>query len=120
MYEDLLAIPVVRCRKTEKDFACGDFTTTVEAYISASGRAIQVGFHSYPLVMTLPSDEECSGSVVKILNLRLRGLKFETHRRHCVVFFSNTFTGSTQEDRKWSRHDYMMLLQFQCGFDILS
>ena len=44
IYEELLAIPVVRGRKTEKEkFAGGDFTTTVEAYISASGRAIQVG-----------------------------------------------------------------------------
>ncbi|XP_071078966.1 bifunctional glutamate/proline--tRNA ligase-like [Haliotis cracherodii] len=44
VYEDLLAIPVVRGRKTEKEkFAGGDFTTTVEAYISASGRAIQGG-----------------------------------------------------------------------------
>lgn len=43
VYEYLLAIPVVRGRKTEKEkFAGGDFTTTVEAYISASGRAIQV------------------------------------------------------------------------------
>ena len=43
VYEDLLAIPVVKGRKTEKEkFAGGDFTTTVEAYISASGRAIQV------------------------------------------------------------------------------
>jgi len=42
VYEDLLAIPVVRGRKTEKEkFAGGDFTTTVEAFISASGRAIQ-------------------------------------------------------------------------------
>lgn len=44
VYEEMLAIPVVRGRKTEKEkFAGGDFTTTVEAYISASGRAIQVG-----------------------------------------------------------------------------
>ncbi|XP_053693447.1 bifunctional glutamate/proline--tRNA ligase [Sabethes cyaneus] len=42
VYTDLLAIPVVRGRKTEKEkFAGGDYTTTVEAYISASGRAIQ-------------------------------------------------------------------------------
>ncbi|KFQ41391.1 Bifunctional glutamate/proline--tRNA ligase, partial [Nestor notabilis] len=42
VYEDLLAIPVVKGRKTEKEkFAGGDFTTTVEAFISASGRAIQ-------------------------------------------------------------------------------
>ncbi|XP_063299887.1 bifunctional glutamate/proline--tRNA ligase isoform X2 [Pelobates fuscus] len=42
VYEDLLAIPVVRGKKTEKEkFAGGDYTTTVEAFISASGRAIQ-------------------------------------------------------------------------------
>lgn len=42
VYTDLLAIPVIKGRKTEKEkFAGGDFTTTVEAFISASGRAIQ-------------------------------------------------------------------------------
>lgn len=42
VYEELLAIPVVRGRKTEKEkFAGGDYTTTIEAFISASGRAIQ-------------------------------------------------------------------------------
>uniref|UniRef100_A0A6B2E7J0 Bifunctional glutamate/proline--tRNA ligase n=1 Tax=Phlebotomus kandelakii TaxID=1109342 RepID=A0A6B2E7J0_9DIPT len=42
VYTDLLAVPVVKGRKTEKEkFAGGDFTTTVEAFISASGRAIQ-------------------------------------------------------------------------------
>uniref|UniRef100_A0A2K5CJ23 Glutamyl-tRNA synthetase n=1 Tax=Aotus nancymaae TaxID=37293 RepID=A0A2K5CJ23_AOTNA len=44
VYEELLAIPVVKGRKTEKEkFAGGDYTTTVEAFISASGRAIQGG-----------------------------------------------------------------------------
>ena len=42
VYSELLAIPVVKGRKTEKEkFAGADFTTTVEAFISASGRAIQ-------------------------------------------------------------------------------
>lgn len=37
-----MAIPVIKGRKTEKEkFAGGDFTTTVEAFISASGRGIQ-------------------------------------------------------------------------------
>lgn len=37
-----MAIPVIRGKKTDKEkFAGGDYTTTVEAYISASGRAIQ-------------------------------------------------------------------------------
>lgn len=44
VYEKLMAIPVVRGRKTEKEkFAGGDYTTTVEAFVSASGRAIQGG-----------------------------------------------------------------------------
>uniref|UniRef100_A0A4W4HEU9 Bifunctional glutamate/proline--tRNA ligase n=1 Tax=Electrophorus electricus TaxID=8005 RepID=A0A4W4HEU9_ELEEL len=42
VYEELMAIPVVKGRKTEKEkFAGGDYTTTIEAFISASGRAIQ-------------------------------------------------------------------------------
>ncbi|XP_043604347.1 LOW QUALITY PROTEIN: bifunctional glutamate/proline--tRNA ligase [Bombus pyrosoma] len=42
VYEELLAVPVVKGRKTEKEkFAGGDYTTTVEAFISTSGRAIQ-------------------------------------------------------------------------------
>lgn len=48
VYEDLLAIPVVKGRKTEKEkFAGGDYTTTLEAFISASGRAIQVFTYYY-------------------------------------------------------------------------
>lgn len=62
MYEHLLAIPVVRGRKTEKEkFAGGDFTTTVEAYISASGRAIQVS------VVIIRAD--CDNVSVKQCNL---------------------------------------------------
>ncbi len=42
VYEDLLAVPVIRGYKTEKErFAGGYMTTTCEAYIPASGRAIQ-------------------------------------------------------------------------------
>ena len=45
IYTDLLAIPVVKGRKTEKEkFAGGDFTTTVEAFIATSGRGIQVKY----------------------------------------------------------------------------
>ena len=43
VYEELLAIPVVPGRKTEKEkFAGGDYTTTIEAYVAGSGRGIQV------------------------------------------------------------------------------
>jgi prolyl-tRNA synthetase len=42
VYEELLAVPVVPGYKTEKEkFAGGYRTTTVEAYIAGSGRAIQ-------------------------------------------------------------------------------
>ena len=38
VYEEHLAVPLVLGRKTEKEkFAGGDFTTTIEAYIGASG-----------------------------------------------------------------------------------
>lgn len=47
VYTDLLAIPVIKGRKSEKEkFAGGDFTTTVEAYVPVNGRGIQViGFY---------------------------------------------------------------------------
>lgn len=42
VYEELLAVPVVKGMKTETEkFAGGYHTTTVEAYINGSGRAIQ-------------------------------------------------------------------------------
>ena len=42
VYEDLLAVPVVKGKKTELEkFAGGEFTTTVEAFIPGTGRGIQ-------------------------------------------------------------------------------
>ena len=47
VYEDILAVPVVKGMKTETEkFAGGYHTTTVEAYINGSGRAIQVNIHT--------------------------------------------------------------------------
>lgn len=44
IYEELLAVPVIRGQKTEKEkFAGGLYTTTVEGYIPATGRGIQGG-----------------------------------------------------------------------------
>lgn len=44
VYEELLAVPVVRGTKTEKEkFAGGLYTTTVEGYIPETGRGIQGG-----------------------------------------------------------------------------
>merc|ERR1711920_664921 len=42
IYEELLAVPVVRGRKTKAEtFPGADYTTTVEAFVPATGRAIQ-------------------------------------------------------------------------------
>lgn len=44
IYEELLAVPVIKGQKTEKEkFAGGKYTTTVEGYIPATGRGIQGG-----------------------------------------------------------------------------
>ncbi|KAI0392582.1 proline-tRNA ligase-like protein [Xylariaceae sp. FL0594] len=44
IYEQLLAVPVVRGKKTENEkFAGGHWTTTVEGYIPTNGRGIQGG-----------------------------------------------------------------------------
>ena len=44
IYEELLAVPVIRGRKTDKEkFAGGEYTTTVEAFIAQTGRGIQGG-----------------------------------------------------------------------------
>lgn len=44
VYEELLAVPVIRGTKTEKEkFAGGLYTTTVEGYIPETGRGIQGG-----------------------------------------------------------------------------
>lgn len=42
VYEELLAVPVIKGKKTENEkFAGGDFTTTCEGYIPQTGRGIQ-------------------------------------------------------------------------------
>ncbi|CAN8061493.1 unnamed protein product [Agarophyton chilense] len=42
VYEDLLAVPVIKGKKSEKEkFAGGLYTTTIEGFIPSNGRAIQ-------------------------------------------------------------------------------
>jgi len=44
VYQDLLTIHVIKGKKTEKEkFAGGEYTTTVEAFVPATGRGIQGG-----------------------------------------------------------------------------
>ncbi|XP_029173577.1 bifunctional glutamate/proline--tRNA ligase [Nylanderia fulva] len=65
VYENLLAVPVIKGRKTEKEkFAGGDYTTTVEAYISTNGRAIQ-GATSHHLGQNFS----------KMFNIQVEGVK---------------------------------------------
>ncbi|KAB0799789.1 hypothetical protein PPYR_07669 [Photinus pyralis] len=48
IYTDLLAIPVIKGRKTEKEkFAGGDYTLTIEGYVAASGRGVQAATSHY-------------------------------------------------------------------------
>jgi prolyl-tRNA synthetase len=76
VYTDLLAIPVVKGRKTEKEkFAGGDFTTTVEVYIAASGRAIQV-----------KSSSSLAGLLYLPLN-RTQRQEFESKKKFTYIFF---------------------------------
>lgn len=43
MYQEFLAIPVIKGRKTEKEkFAGAEFTSTVEVFIPAIGTGLQV------------------------------------------------------------------------------
>ena len=42
VYEEVLAVPVIKGRKSEKEkFAGGLYTTTIEAFVPTNGRAIQ-------------------------------------------------------------------------------
>jgi len=48
VYEYLLAIPVIKGKKTEKEkFPGGDMTTTIEGFISENGRGIQAATSHY-------------------------------------------------------------------------
>ena len=44
VYEELLAVPVVKGRKTSNEqFPGALYTTTIESFIESNGRAIQAG-----------------------------------------------------------------------------
>ena len=63
VYTDLLAIPVIKGRKTEKEkFAGADWTTTIEGYIAASGRGIQVKEIDSQVSLLRPVVSSFSGS----------------------------------------------------------
>ena len=57
VYEELLAVPIIPGRKSEKEkFAGADYTTTCEAFIPHNGRAVQAAT-SHCLGRTFSSKE---------------------------------------------------------------
>jgi len=72
IYEHLLAVPVIKGRKTQKEkFAGADFTTTVEAYISASGRGIQVDSSLVTSSMILSAECDTSNIIITSISIVL-------------------------------------------------
>uniref|UniRef100_A0A7S1I9I8 proline--tRNA ligase n=2 Tax=Eutreptiella gymnastica TaxID=73025 RepID=A0A7S1I9I8_9EUGL len=66
VYEEYLAVPIIKGKKSEKEkFAGGDFTTTVEAFIPVTGRGVQ-GATSHHLGQNFS---------------KMFGIKFEDHKK---------------------------------------
>ncbi|VDO46142.1 unnamed protein product [Brugia timori] len=81
VYTDLLAIPVIKGRKTEKEkFAGGEFTTTVEAYVPINGRGIQVASFFF-----------CSNSLFLVLQCTFFKLIGQKIKKKSVKDFSIIF-----------------------------
>ena len=57
VYEELLAVPVVKGRKTENEkFPGALYTTTIESFIETNGRAIQAGRIALLARISVPTD----------------------------------------------------------------
>lgn len=84
IYEELLAVPVVKGKKTENEkFAGGDYTTTVEGYIAATGRGIQGG-----------TSHHLGTNFSKMFNISVENPKGAEHPR--VYAFQNSWGLSTR------------------------
>ncbi|KAI9712051.1 MAG: hypothetical protein M1820_001760 [Bogoriella megaspora] len=76
VYEELLAVPVVKGRKTENEkFPGALYTTTIESYIEANGRAIQAGTshalgqkfaRMYNIIVEDPASKQADGESNKV------------------------------------------------------
>lgn len=104
VYEELMAIPVVKGRKTEKEkFAGGDYTTTVEAFISASGRAIQVLQYTGVLHLILSSmHAEASTILCKIWNSQLSQVSWNVWKRRGFMIFIHVHSSGCYIPPSWS------------------
>ncbi len=125
-----MAIPVVKGRKTEKEkFAGGDYTTTVEAFISASGRAIQV-LQCTDFLYMIPSfgAAEASRILCLICNLTLDWMKLwwlmmnfrETVKDSWLLFSSNHTCTQINLSWclmiKWTFHEVIWPFASLCAF----
>jgi len=81
VYEELLAVPVVKGRKTEEEkFAGGLYTTTIEAFIEPSGRGIQA------------ATSHCLGqNFAKIFNIQ-----FENDKKDKTLAWQNSWGLTTR------------------------
>ncbi|KAL9656291.1 hypothetical protein ABK040_007904 [Willaertia magna] len=81
IYEQLLAVPVIKGKKTENEkFAGADYTTTVEAFIPANGRAVQGGT-SHHLGQNFS---------------RMFGIKFEDKNKETQLAYQNSWGFTTR------------------------
>jgi prolyl-tRNA synthetase len=80
-YEDLLAVPVIKGRKTEKEkFAGGFYTTTVEGFIPTNGRGIQA------------ATSHCLGQNFS----RMFDIKFENEQGESALAWQNSWGFTTR------------------------
>lgn len=81
IFEDLLCVPVIPGIKSEKEkFAGGLYTTTVEAYVPANGRAIQ------------GATSHCLGQNFA----KMFGIEFETEERTRAMVWQNSWGFTTR------------------------
>lgn len=81
IFEDLLCVPVIPGVKSEKEkFAGGLYTTTVEAYVPANGRAIQ------------GATSHCLGQNFA----KMFGIEFETEERARALVWQNSWGFTTR------------------------
>lgn len=81
VYEEVLAVPVIKGKKTEEEkFAGGLYTTTIEAFIEPSGRGIQA------------ATSHCLGqNFAKIFNIQ-----FENDKREKTLAWQNSWGLTTR------------------------
>lgn len=84
VYEDVLAVPVIKGKKSENEkFAGGLYTTTVEAFIPTTGKAVQGG------------TSHCLGQNFS----KMFGIEFENDEKKKVLAWQNSWGLTTRTVR---------------------